>query len=71
MGPAATVFYKRLASMISEKKNSKYATIITWIRCKISFALLRMAILAIRGGRSKPGTPSRDPVEVQISEGRI
>ena len=52
MGRAATTFYKRLASMISEKQNTHYTQTINWIRCKLSFALLRASIMSIRGARS-------------------
>jgi len=33
MGRAATTFYKRLASMISEKRNTEYSQTVNWIRC--------------------------------------
>ena len=49
MGKAATTFYKKLASMISEKSNTEYSN---WIRCKLSFALLRASIISIIGARS-------------------
>ena len=41
MGKAATTFYKRLSSMLSEKRDVPYSTMIGWIRCRLSFALLR------------------------------
>ena len=48
MGRAATTFYKRLASMISEKRNTEYSNsqTVNWIRCKLSFALLRALIMS-------------------------
>ena len=52
MGRAATTFYRRLASMISEKRNTEYSQTVNWIRCKLSFALLRALIMSIRGARS-------------------
>ena len=52
MGRAATTFYRRLASMISEKMNTSYSQTVNWIRCKLSFALLRASIMSIRGARS-------------------
>ena len=36
MGRAATTFYRRLASMISEKRNIEYSQTVNWIRCKLS-----------------------------------
>ena len=41
MGRAATTFYKRFASMISEKRDTEYGRTVNWIRCQLSFALLR------------------------------
>ena len=52
MGRAATTFFKWLASMISEKKNTEYTQTMNWIRCKLSFALLRASIMSLRGARS-------------------
>ena len=40
MGRAATTFFKRLASMVAEKRYLPYAAILNWIRCRLSFALL-------------------------------
>ena len=73
MGKAATTFYKRLASMISEKHDVPYSTMLTWIRCRLSFALLRASIMSIRGARSARHRPGREalvePVELQIYSG--
>ena len=71
MAKSATVFYRRLAAMLSEKQGTPYSSTINWIRCKLSFALLRMAILSVRGGRSKPGRPANDPIQLQIVESGI
>ena len=51
MGREATVFYKRLASLLSEARNEAYSEVMGWIRCRISFALLRSSISCIRGSR--------------------
>ena len=55
MGHEASVFYKRLASLLSDKWNYPYATVLGWIRCRLSFCLLRSAIQCIRGARSSQG----------------
>ena len=52
MGPAATVFYRRLAGMIADKQNQPYSQIISLQRCRIRFCLLRSSIRAIRDSRS-------------------
>ena len=43
LGKAATTCYKRLTSMIAEKQDLPYSTTISWIRCLLSFSLLRSA----------------------------
>ena len=52
MGPIATTVYKRMASLIAEKHNHPYSSTLFWLRCKLSFSLLRSAIMCIRGSRS-------------------
>ena len=47
-----TTTYKHLASLLSSKWNQPYSTIMGWLRCRLSFALLRSSIAAIRGARS-------------------
>ena len=49
IGNAATIFYKRLASLLAEKWDFPYSRTLGWLRCKLSFSLLRSAIQAIRG----------------------
>ena len=44
-------FHSRLAELISIKKG-EYSTTISWIRSKVSFALLRSALLCLRGSRT-------------------
>ena len=52
MAMECTTFYKRLSSMIAEKRKMRYQHVITWLRCKISFILLKQSIMAIRCSRS-------------------
>ena len=52
MGKQASIFYKRLASLLSEKRETTYSTTINWLRCSITFSLLRSAIQCLRGARS-------------------
>ena len=71
MGRSASVFYKRLASTIAEIKQIPYSKVITWIRCKIQFSLLRSAITAIRGSRSTTrATTDADCISVALIERR-
>ncbi len=74
MGPAAQVFYRRLAALISEKQQQSYSTTMGWIRCCLSFSLLQSAITCLRGSRSsyhRPASPSDLPIDVITREGRV
>ena len=53
MADQAIVFYKCLASLLSEKRNEHYAVVMGWIRCCLSFSLFQSAIRCrLRGSRS-------------------
>ena len=76
MGKECSVFYKRLASLIATKSRQNYSHVIRWIRCTIQFALIRMAIMCIRGSRSsRHQIPSSDfdPSQILLAnaEGQI
>jgi len=52
LGKEATIFfYNRLADLLSLKHNITYHRTLSWMRCSLSFSLLRSAIFAIRGSR--------------------
>ena len=46
-------FHSRLAELLVLKKGDDYSTTISWIRAKVSFAILRSALLCLRGTRRK------------------
>lgn len=57
MGPKARCFYSRLADRMAEKKQQPRSHIVAWMRCRLSFSLLRSALLCLRGTRySTPTT---------------
>ena len=49
MGQEATVAIKRLADVLSVKRNECYSRTISWMRCCLSFSLARSAIRCLRG----------------------
>ena len=51
MAPECRVFYQKLSSMISEHRKETYSVVASWVKTKLSFALLRSAVLCIRGTR--------------------
>ncbi len=72
MGREAATFYKRLADGISTKERKDYSVVMGWIRCRLSFAILRSAILSIRGSRSSRHHPVHElNIELASSEGRV
>ena len=72
MGRAATTFFKRLASMLAEKRDVPYATTLNWVRCRLSFALLRASIMSIRGARSSRHQPATEClIDLQLAEGHL
>ena len=55
----ATICYKRLTSMIATKHDQVYSSTMSWLRCTLSFSLLRSAIQCIRGSRSAGGRAAK------------
>jgi len=65
-----------LASMIAVKHNKAYSKTLNWLRCRISFSLLRSAVMCLRGSRSFRGRPAlpvvcKGDIEFAVIEGRI
>ena len=76
MAPAVTIAYKRLASLLADKRKQDYSKTISWLWCSISFSLVRCAVMCLRGARSSFHQPVRQaygnvPLDVAISEGRV
>ena len=66
MGNEATIFYKRLASLLSQKWDFPYSTTLCWLRCRLCYSLLRSSIQAIRGARSSQGHAVRSPTAIDL-----
>ena len=65
MGPSASIFSQKLEAMIAAKRGHTYQRVITWIRQRLTFSLLRSAISAIRATRFLPPPPP-DPAMMSI-----
>ena len=52
MGRECSIFYSKIAEQIAEKRKESKSETVSWIRRKISFCLLRSAIMCVRGTRS-------------------
>ena len=69
MGRLASIFYSRLALLLAEKRHQPYATTMGWLRCLLSFSLLRSSILCIRGTRSNRNYIPRLPASFDLAVG--
>ncbi len=61
--------------MLAEKRDQPYSNTLAWMRCKLSFALLRSAIQCIRGARSAGGRAFKHddvpPIDLVVAESNI
>ena len=73
-GTAANICYKRLASLLAEKLDQPYSNTLSWMRCMLSFALLRSSIQCIHGAHLRRGRASKQrvlPTDVVVAESNI
>ena len=69
---AATVTYKCLASLLSNKWNSSYPVVMGWLRCSLGFSLLRSSLMCLHGSRSSSGSPGvPSSVDLAVAEGYL
>ena len=73
MSPECNRFYSRLSLLLSEKRNENQSLTTSWVRCRISFSLLRSALLCMRGSRTaKPQTATYDTtISLVADEARL
>ena len=64
------MYHSRLARLIAIKKGEQYVKIISWIRTRTSFALLRSALVCLRGSRTRR-VPCDINIDVEVVEGAI
>src|SRR5689334_8340338 len=53
VAPQCHLVIKRLAEKLSQKQNLKLSVVSGWLRCRLSFALLRTTLLCVRATRRK------------------
>jgi hypothetical protein len=71
MGKAASIFYRRLASLIAEKRQQPYSLTIRWMRCHLNFSLLRSSIMCLRGSRYSRFPQAPDSMVLAIHQSKI
>ena len=66
-------FFKRLCRLQCESSGSTYSIVMSLLRARLSFSLLRSRILCIRGTRSRRGFPVQRFVDspVVVAESRL
>ena len=52
LGNKCQTFYRHLANKIATKPNDRYEKVLTWIRCRLSFMVVKAALLCLRGSRT-------------------
>ena len=62
MGAEAESYHKRLAQLISEKRNEAYSHVVNYIRTRLRFCLLKSVLTSIRGTRGKSKIENISPI---------
>ena len=69
LGNEANTFYKSLASILASKRDKPYSSTLDWLRCRLSFSLLRLSIQCIWGAHSQQGLAIKSlPVDLVRAE---
>ena len=74
LGSTATVVFKRLASLIADKQEQPYSKTLFRLCCKVSFSLLRSAIMCLHGSRSSYHRPQHlfdTSIDLAISDSKV
>ena len=68
MADECVKYHNRLAELIANKKGESHSSAISWIRAnlKVSFAIVRTAILCLRGSSSRRRQPDFVDSDLQI-----
>ena len=73
-GPECLTFHRHLADRIATKTEKRYEKIISLIRIKLSFIILRSPLMCIRGSRSygkRKVAENIEDIEITCGEARI
>ena len=70
MAPQSQIVLKRLAEKLSKKQNIQQSVVSGWLRCRLSFALLRTTLLCVRATRRKKYVVDNN-IELAVSQACI
>ena len=62
MGEEAARFHKRIAQLISEKRKESYSHVISYIRTRLRFCLLKSVLMSVRGVRGRTTREKISPI---------
>ena len=65
-------YHCRLTQLLAMKKGEHYSTTVAWVRTKVSFAILRSAILCLRGSRTirRRNNLNINDIDMEIDKGQ-
>ena len=67
-----TLYHKHLAEKLANKTDQRYDQVMGWIRCKLSFLIMKSALLCLRGSRViKFNSDSVDDFSLASDEARL
>ena len=62
MGKEAEAYHKRLAQLISNKRNETYSHVVNYVRTRLRFCLLKTVLTSVRGVREKSSQVKITPI---------
>ena len=71
MGPQATAVTTRLGHRLAEVKKLPFSVVMGWLRCRLSFALLRSTLVCLRGSRPARPKIENNPIDLAVCETKI
>ena len=63
----SSMFHKHITEKTAQKFNESYEKVIIVIRCKLSFTILRSALLCIKGSRSNHVLKDVDEISLALT----
>ena len=69
--PECNKFHKRIAELIANKRKEQYSKVLSYIRTRISFTMLKSILVSIHGVRVKKGRDERTKTASDVAFGLI
>ena len=70
MAPQSSIVVKRLAEKISKRQNIAFSVVAGYLRCRLSFALLRTTLICLRGTR-RHRVSAENNIELAVNAAHI